>query len=406
MITGCWPPTTRVGARRAVRLARRLPALGWDPVVLTIDESEAYAIRRGTDASLVPPEVPVHRVSALWPTVRLERALLRATRRVPRLQKVVSVLARDLRLPDQFAEWTLAAIRTAKTLGHFDAVWVTGAPFGMFVPGIAVGRALERPVVLDYRDPWTPDLPPRTHPFGVPAQVRIALEKALLHRAAGAIFVWEAMRDRYLEGFGQPAGATWAVIPNGFDTLDVPDAPPVQNERPVLLYAGNCYGSRSMLPVLKALAEGFGPGESGLLLRMFGTLDPAADAFLTANPLPGRVEVHGRIPSADVVAQMRGAAGLLLIIGTDHTTAISAKIFDYLMAERPILGTGPKGASAADLIRTCQVGRWVDTPAELIDALRQVEAMALPFSPQADEINVYSADRMAEATAKVLHAIR
>jgi hypothetical protein len=388
-----------------VRLARRLPALGWEPVVLTIDEAEAYAVPRGTDASLVPPDVEVHRVSALWPTVRLERALLKATRWIPKAQKVVQVLARDGRLPDQFAEWTLAAIRTARRLGHFDAVWVTGAPFGMFVPGIAVGRALKRPVVLDYRDPWTPDLPPRTHPFGVPKSVRVALEKTLLHRAAGAIFVWDAMRDRYLEGFGQPAGATWAVIPNGFDPLDTPDVAPVQNDRPVLLYAGNCYGSRSMLPTLKALAEGFGPGNSGLLLRMFGTLDPAAADFLKAHPLPGRVEVHGRIPSADVVAQMRGAAGLLLIIGESHKTAISAKIFDYLMAERPILGTGPQGATAADLLRTCQVGRWVDTPAELIDALKQVEAGTLPFSPQADAIAVYSADRMAEATARVLSAV-
>lgn len=405
MITACWPPTTRVGARRPVRLARRLPALGWTPVVLTIDETEAYATPRGEDASLVPPDVEVHRVSARYPSVRLERGLRRLTARWPRADKIARVLLRDWRLPDQFIEWTVAAVAHARRLGHFDVVWVTGAPFGMFVPGLAVGRALGAPVVFDYRDPWTPDLPRPTHPFGVPPAARRRLEATLLKRAAAAIFVNQDMYDRYEAAFGRQRDQPWAVIPNGFDPLDAPDAPPVENDRPVLLYAGNCYGSRSMLPVLEALAHGFGPGATGLCLRVFGTLDPVADAFLQAHPLPGRVEICARIPSAEVFAQMRGAAALLLIIGAEHRTALTAKIFDYLMTARPVLGTGPADADAQALIERCGVGAWAADQDALIAALRQVEAGTLPYRPVARAIRDYSADGMAIATVRVLEAV-
>ncbi|MGK0359219.1 MAG: hypothetical protein ACI9U2_001520 [Bradymonadia bacterium] len=414
MITGCWPPTTRVGARRVVRLARRLPALGWTPVVLTIDESEAYAAPRGTDHSLVAPAVEVHRVSATYPSIRLERRLLSLMGRWPKAAKIATVLLRDWRPPDQFVEWTLAAVRKAKSLGHFDAVWVTGAPFGMFVPGAVVARALGKPVVFDYRDPWTPDLPERTHPLGIPNRARVALERLLLRQADAVVYVNQDMYDRYEATFGREHGGRrrdvpWAVIPNGFDPEDAPTGAPITDPRPVLLYAGVCYGSRSMLPILEALAEGFGPGDDGLLLRIFGTLDPAAEAYLKANPLPGRVEVNGRIPSDEVVRHMRGAEALLLLIGDTHRTALSAKVFDYLLAARPMLGTGPQGSTAGELINTCGVGQWIDGGVEgrpaLIAALRQVEARALAFEPIADEIRRYSADGMASATVRMLIAV-
>lgn len=405
MITACWPPSTRVGARRPVRLARRLPALGWEPVILTVDEAEAYPTPRDADHSLAPPPVEVHRVSARYPSVRLERGLHRVFGRWPRLDRIARVLLRDWRLPDQFVEWTFAAVARARALGHFDAVWVTGAPFGLFVPGVAVGRALGAPVVFDYRDPWTTDLPPATHPFGIPPVVRGRLEVALLGQAAGVSFVNQAMYDAYQLSIGQRPDQPWAVIPNGFDPLDAPDVPPVENPRPVLLYAGSCYGSRSMLPVLEALHAGFGPGDAGLCLRVFGALDPAAAAFLAAHPLPGRVEVCDRIPSAEVFAQMRGAAALLLIVGEGHRTALTAKIFDYLMTARPILGIGPADAAARDLIERCGVGGWASEGAALVAALRRVEAGDLPFAPRPEAIRAWSADGMALATARLLEAV-
>lgn len=409
MITGCWPPTTRVGARRVVRLARRLPALGWTPVVLTIDEAEAYAEPRGADHSLVAPPVEVHRVSAAYPSVRVERGVLSLVGRWPRLAKVAKVLLRDWRPADQFVEWTFAAVRKAKKLGHFDAIWVTAAPFGMLVPGVAVARALGRPIVFDYRDPWTPDLPRPTHPLGIPNRAHVALERALLRQADAVAFVNQDMYDRYDAAFGRRPGVQWAAIPNGFDAQDAPTGAPIVDDRPVLLYAGMCYGSRSMLPILEALAEGFGPGGDGLLLRIFGNLDPEAEAFLAAHPLPGRVELNGRIPGDEVFRHMRGAAALLLIIGDTHRTALSAKVFDYLLAARPILGTGPRGSKAGELIEACGVGAWIDGGpqgrAALIGALRQIEAGALPYAPVAEAIRPYSADAMASATVELLESV-
>ena len=55
-------------------------------------------------------------------------------------------------------------------------------------------------------------------------------------------------------------------------------------------------GSRSMLPVLRALARADDQGLPPLRLEIYGELDPAAKRFLEVHALAHRVRVSGRIP--------------------------------------------------------------------------------------------------------------
>lgn len=400
MITAAWPPVGRIGARRPLRLARRLPARGWTPVVLTPEPDAIFRRPPPRDRSLVEPPVEVHRVGAWVPSTRLHRALAKlSTARVTR-----RVLA-DALVPDQYPEWTWAAARAARRIAAeapVDAVWVTGGPFGIFVVGAAVAAALGRPLVLDYRDPWMGAEPPaRRSPLAPPRPLLRAIERRLLHFADGVSAVYPEIIDQNRAMFGQPVGRPWRVIPNGFDPLDLAGAPRAL-ARPTLLYAGACYGPRSMAPVIEALADDFGPGDTGLELRVFGELDPAAAAALDARPLPGRVAVSGRIPADELAGWLRGARALLLIVGSGHDGAVSGKVFDYLAAGRPIVGHGPPDCAAAELIARCGVGRWTHDRAGLVDALRQVERDAVPYAPVTGEIARYSADAMADATAELL----
>lgn len=401
MITAAWPPVGRIGARRPLRLARRLPARGWEPVILTPRPEITFRRRPPRDDSLVEPPVEVHRIGRFVPSTALHHAL----GHLPAARYTRRALA-DALWPDQHPEWLPAAWRAARAIHRdrpIDAVWATGGPFGVFIVAAVIAAALNRPLVLDYRDPWTATATPtpRRSPLAPPLAALRALERHLLHRAAGVAAVYADILDRNRAAFGQPPGRPWRVIPNGFDPLDLA-GPPRALDRPTLIHAGACYGPRSLRPVLAALAQGFGPGDTGLCLRVFGEIDPAARDFLAAHPLPGRVHLSDRIPAADLAGWLRAAAALLLIVGPGHEGAVSGKLFDYLAAARPILGYGPPDCAAAALIARCGVGEWTHDPPSLIEALSRVEARAVPYAPVAEEIATLSADAMADATALLL----
>ena len=408
MLTAAWPPVARVGGRRPLRLARRLGGLGWTPVVLTPDPDSAFDPPAPIDFSLVAPPVEVHRVAALFPSNRLRAALRGPVGRLaPRLAGAALAAHRRLLLPDVFPEWTAAAVRAARALEPVDVVWVTGGPWGLFVCGAAVAAALDRPLVLDYRDPWSAE--PIVGRAAALSARRLAplLEGPILRRAAAVIYVNEDMLRQNEARFGRPPGQPWEVIPNGFDPEDLGTLPPTRFERPTLLYAGNCYANRRMQPVLEALARGFGPGQAGLALDVYGSVEPAAAAWLAAHPLPGRVHISGRVGADVLAAHLRGAAASLMLVGDTHHHALSGKIFDYLAVDRPILVVGPPDCAAGELVRRAGVGAAVDErdQAALVGALRAVEAGTLPYAPVAAAVRACSADGMAERTAAVLDAV-
>ncbi len=366
---------------------------------MTPEPDDIYRNPPARDPSLEEPPVQVHRVPAVIPSSRIHRAM----GLMPSfLARPARLLLEDLLFPDQYPEWTLAALRKARSLPPVDAVWVTGGPFGIFVPAAIIARTLDRPLILDYRDPWSASVAPRRTVISVPRKALRLLEANILNRASGVAFVNEEMRRDNERVFGQKSGQVWSVIPNGFDPTDVIEAPPIVPIRPTLIYAGSCYGSRSMLPIIKVLKSDFGPGDHGLQVKIFGQLDPRAKAALQESPLQGRISVQDRIPAQELAGHLRGAHGLLLIIGEEHHSALSAKVFDYIQSERPIVGYGPVDCAAARLVKECGLGIWAHDTASLRQALERVASGTVPSNRRPEAIAQYSADVMAERTAKLL----
>ncbi|MCB9549005.1 MAG: glycosyltransferase [Myxococcales bacterium] len=410
MLTAAWPPIGRASTRRVLRLARRLPALGWAPTILTPAlETHPWSDDSTWDETFVVPPVPVHHVPGLMPSWRVRRAARRGLEGLGlgRLGSLVWRGTRGLPFPDHFSEWALPAVRAARALPTPDVVWVTGGPFGIFVPALAIARALDRPLVLDYRDPWTEHPLYPTAPVHAPRPLYVALERVIVARASGIAYVNEAIRDWHRDHFDVPPAI--AVIPNGYAEEDVRSAPPIVPARPTLLYAGGSYVGRDMTGVLHALAEGFGPGDTGLQYQIFSDLDRETRAELAAlaPKLAGRVAVHAPVDNATIAGHLQGASALYIVIAPQHLSAMTAKIFDYLAAGRPILGYGPPGAEVERALQAWGVGRYVHAGdrAGLIAALREVEAGALPYAPNAAALAPWSADRLGEDTAALLDRV-
>ena len=418
MIAPTWPPVNLMGTRRALRLARRLPALGWDPIVLTPDPPGAYRFDPpGLDPAMSEPPVSVRRVPAVFPMVHVRQAvreLLVHRANLPRVERLAQIaFARSL-WPDHFVEWAPAAIREARRIrdrGDLAAVWVTAPPFGAAVVGALVAKAIERPLVIDFRDPWTqaPRHRPRRNPFGVPHWAMEQLEAAALRAADGVAYVYPENLAWNERRFGKPTSAVWSVVPNGYDEDDFPSGPTAAFESPTVLYAGSCYGGRTMQPVLRALLALLDAGRPAPRLLIHGELDPASRKLVEeSGRLAEIVEVRPRVGMKEIASKMRGADALLLLTGGEHKHAVAAKLFDYFLAGRPVLAFGPRGSSVATILSDCRAGTWVnheDGEAALADALERIARDEFPHEPNPDQILRWSADAMAERTVQLLNEV-
>ena len=408
MLTGIWPPLSTAGTHRPLRLAHRLPALGWKTTVLTPTVTRnPYESRMKLDFDMVEPtDVDVLRPTTKLPLWRFRRRLAQSAELIGQSRNFERITRRFLWHPAFFKEWTRGALKTAIAAHKhdpFDVIWVTGNPWGIFLTARSVARVLNIPLVLDYRDPWTanPDAPQLR---GFRARYQRSLEAKCVKIAAGIAYVHPRCLTENERVFGRPKGAKWRVIYNGFTAQDN-SLPHLGTEQPTVIHGGHCYAGRSAVPVLKALQD-IEP-VSRPRVRFFGNLDVPAEQWLKAQETPSSFEHLGLVQSDEIIGHMRGSAAQLLLVGPQHAHAIPSKVFDYMQSGRPVIGIGPLHAEVRNIVEGCGLGVWCSPEDHqgIINALLMAREGTLPFTPNAAQIEKFSADNMAIETASLLREV-
>jgi len=371
-------------ATQVSRLLTELPALGWQPTVVTLAprrggphwfEASAGALR-GIDLIRVPsPEE--------WLPVRAARRL------VP--------LLRDR--PDPARVWVpraaRAAIRAAGTR-EFARLITFAQPFSDHLVGLRVHRATRLPWVAHFSDPWSDS------PYATPLQRSIwrAMEEEVVRQASALVFVTDETADLVMKKYPAAWREKVSVVPHGFVATG-PAArsarPPPAAARPLqLLYAGRFYrGVRTPIPLLRALAalDRREPLADRLHVTFVGphVEEYAADAReLGVAPL---TTFRGRVAAADV-ALAAGSADVLLVVDAPSrgpSVFLPSKLVDYLAFRKPILGLTPSDGASAALLR--RLGAQVAPPDDesaiasaLADLIARGRGGALDVSPSFDEV--------------------
>ena len=408
MLTSMWPPVSMAGTHRPLRLAQRLPALGWKTTVLTPTVTRSpYESSMPLDFDLpVPADVQVLRPATPMPAWRTRRRLAQAAELMGQLRNFQRVASRLSWQPIFFPEWTRGALKTAREAhmrDPFSVVWATGNPWGIFLTARKIARALNLPLVLDYRDPWTAN-PDRPKLSGLRNRYQRHLEGKCIRSARGISYVHPRCLDENKAIFERPANAIWRVIYNGF-VEEAAQHSICGDEEPTVIHGGHCYAGRSAVPVLetmRAMAVKDRPR-----VRFFGNLDAQAERWLGKEHSPLHFEHHGLVSTDEIKAHMRGSAAQLLLVGPEHAHAVPSKIFDYMKSGRPVIGIGPEHAEVRTIIEECGIGVWCtpENRAGIASALRSAKAGTLPYAPQLSKIERFSADNMAIDTAKLLNDV-
>jgi hypothetical protein len=410
MIAYHFPPLAgSSGIQRTLRFVQHLPALGWEPLVLSANP-RAYEKTSDDLMGDVPPNIEVRRAFALDTARHLQFK-----------GRYFGWMAR----PDRWISWKMGAVREGlRLIAKFkpDVIWSTYPIATAHLIGSELHQRSGLPWIADFRDPMAQD--------GYPADPKTwqsysDIERDALERARYSVFTTPGAAQIYRERYPQAAGRV-VVLENGFDEESFPARQAdggaqagAQRGKPggqplVLLHSGIVYPSErdptQLFVALQRLRKAGKLGAADLRVRFRASVhDKLLQSLADAYGVPDWIELCPAIPYREALAEMLEVDVLLVMQAANCNAQIPAKIYEYLRAGRPILGlTDPQGDTAGVLR-----GAGLDSIARL-DSADEIEAFLPGFLaavragqavlPQADAVHRASRQGRSESLAQLLGA--
>ncbi|WP_199351179.1 glycosyltransferase [Haliangium ochraceum] len=364
-ISPCFPPQAVVGAMRPLKFVQHLGAHDWEPVVLS-DLWAHQPIANGL-VERVPAELEVvrdysrgaRRAEARWRAGELPAPAkpAKAAKQRSLLARLPAALSNPELVP--LGEHALSlphAMRAAARLAEqheFEAILVNADPYAALIVGAWLAQRTGLPLVCDLRDPWGPcELRRPMRPAPMRAAVD-RMERYVFERAARVLCNTDATRADYLARYPERAPGFFVTLHNhGDPALLEPGADPA-HDRFTLLFLGRfrrfVHGNGPLELLAALAARGHAPEDVQLLVT--GDIPGATSLAAERLGVAAYLRQGAYVPYPRVGAAM-AAADLLLLENVDTEQRLPAKLFDYLLSERPIVALQPNHELRAILART------------------------------------------------------
>lgn len=410
MLARHFPPIGGAGVHRTLGSVRHLPALGYEPVVVsgTPEHGDRWNPRDATLLMRVPPDTEIHRVAGGEPPAR--------TGARARAERVVQAT------PGWVQWWVEQSFEVGMKVGRgVDLVVASCIPYETAFAGARLAAALGVPWVADLEDPWALD-EMRLHPSAVHRARDLRSMRRALATASAVVMAAPEAAERVRRDIPSLAGRIVTGIEIGYEPEDLMPPESRHDDAFRIVHTGSMHTElgRDLRAsrLRRRLLGGTVPGLD-ILTRSHVYLLEAIERLIAEAPrLGSRVELHlageltagdrraadgrpfvrtpGLLSHPDTVALMRSADLLFLPMhdlpaGT-RAGLIPYKTYEYLAARRPVLAAVPDGdvrdmlepfphvsvIRPSDVDAMCRVlrqGLTSPTPAEVPDtmALRDLE---------------------------------
>lgn len=270
--------------------------------------------------------------------------------------------------------------------GDFDLVYFTTTAFHVMALGRYWKKKFKVPFVLDIQDPWRNDFyldkpkserPPK---FLLSYNIDKYLELYTMKEVGGVISVSQGYVDTFLERYPYLKKEQFKVIPFGFSTIDfdimsrhVKSSALVElnNGKVNIVYVGR--GGHDMrlalecfFTALKNIKEKDSAVAERVKCWFIGTSYAKKGAGKqTIKPIAEKmgigemvIEVTDRIPFFETLYVLKNAEGLFVPGSTDKAYTAS-KIYQYILAEQPLLAIFYEKSSVVNILKRSGVGTTV-----------------------------------------------
>ena len=409
MIAYHFPPLAgSSGIQRTLRFVQHLPALGWQPLVVSANP-RAYEKTSDDLLADVPAGTVVRRAFALDTARHLQIA-----------GRYMGWMAR----PDRWVSWKFAAIREGlKLIDEFkpDVIWSTYPIATAHLIASALHKKSGIPWIADFRDPMAQE--------GYPAdplvrQSYLDIEADAAAHAKYCVFTTPGAARTYQERYPSAANRM-KVLENGYDEESFASAamapqPAVGNAgalaaglRPLLmLHSGIVYPSeRDPTQLFMALGRCKIEGSltpADLRIRFRASVhDALLQSLARIHGAQDFIELCPAIPYREALAEMLGVDALLVMQASNCNAQIPAKIYEYLRAGKPILGLTDPAGDTADVLRKAGLNDMarLDSAEEigaLLPTLVRAWRIGIAVLPQAQAVQQASRRGRSQALASLL----
>jgi len=370
IITYYWPPAGGSGVQRWLKFVKYLQAFGIEPVVFTVDNAK-YAKEDTSLLREVPENIEILKLPIWEPTDLLFWKKNKQQKKgISNLSSggLFSFIRGNFFIPDPKICWVQPATNYLQKYideNKIDAIISTGPPHSMHLIAQKLQQQNEVKWVADFRDPWT-DLY-YNKDF---KQVSFAknknkkLEEGVLKNADCILTVSATLQHEFSK-----IAKRVEVITNGFDhevsaskkvTLDINFS---------ISYIGllpKQSNPKFLFKVLKRLCQENSAFKNDLQINFIGDISEEVKAEIESNNLTENTSFLGYVSHQKAIAYQKKSQVLLLLIPDvkNNKGILTGKVFEYLMAKRPILAMGPKEGELSTILKETNAGVVINFDAE------------------------------------------
>jgi glycosyltransferase involved in cell wall biosynthesis len=401
------PPSNLVAARRVAGMTKYLGRLGYAVTVLTSLASGsgptdgAEEVVRTRDALLSRINWRRRHFSAL--------AGSRGDGAYKPPSRLASVVVPDLGL----LTWLPFALPRALALARrrrFDCVVTTSPPQSAHLVGLALRRR-GLPWIAEFRDGWTFEPPRDSWPLRSQRALDGRMERLVVEHADAVVGVTTPI----VADFEARLGVDAELITNGFDpdegSSERETDPLLAPDRHSFVHTGRMGLSRvtprPLLDALRVLKREEPEVSKRVEVVFAGSLTEEEQDLLAAPDLDGTVRAAGWLERPRALRLQRAADSLLLLTeGSSRRSVATGKLFEYLLAGRPVLVLGEE-TEAARIVAETGTGLATSAvdPQAIAEALKRLVESKWSRDADDDAIDRYSWTSLGNRYAELIERV-
>lgn len=384
-----FPPIGGSGVQRSLKYVKYLPSNGYTPIVSTVKDGHNFAYDYGM-LKEIPEEAKVYRSNSgemLWLREKIEMvnsalSKIRGSSEKEEVNdsntiseerdtikdKIFRYLEYNYYIPDTKIRWYKHAVKDIEKRilkeNDIDIIYSTSAPYTDHLIAMEIKKKTNKPWVADFRDPWIGNDTIMNRYSDKRIEIEKGMEEKVISLADIVINVTEPITDMYKERYPKYKDK-FITITNGFDGGDKECIKKIESNKFTINYAGLLDSSRTPKSLIEALEKlvKYKP-EIAKCLEVNFTGYVANDLMnmINCSEISNNIKINSYVEHKEILNIM-GNSNINLIILPDISESkgvFTGKIFDYILAERPVLGIMPVDGVAAKLINENDIGLAVN----------------------------------------------
>lgn len=421
IITYYWPPAGGPGVQRWLNFVKYLKDFDIEPVVYTpenpnypiVDPDLLKVVPEGVEVLKQPIREPYRlaKVFSKKKTQQISMGII-SEKNPSSLEKMMLYVRGNYFIPDARVGWvkpSVAFLKDHLTDNTFDAIITTGPPHSLHLIGLRLKKILSVKWIADFRDPWTTIHYHKSLRLSRSSEAKHKkLEAEVLRNADRIIVTSNSTGGEFSEITDSPI----TVITNGYEVTEA--IIPKPDKEFTLAHIGSLLSERNpeiLWQVLNELCNENEKFQNLLSINLAGVVGDDVMQSLKEYDLEDKVKLIGYVSHSEA-KQLQHNAQVLLLLEMDkpETRAIiPGKLFEYLIAKRPVIALGPEGSDIQEILEETNAGCFFttsDKQAVKEQLLQYFNAYELgTLQVQSKGIDRYSRYELTRSLSKVINGL-